>query len=408
MACGVMSLPAQAGRWLDRLGPFLLCLGLLLTCLGVVSAAEQGATTVADITQAIAAERARLEEVKTPSDDQKQQLAQLDKAANLLSQAASLTQQIKQLEQTIREAPKRVAELKKRPADASVIDPKRLERFSTEELRTQLGRQQQALDLARQAMGQHESKLADYLGAAKSGGAELAKVRADLDALAAGEDGSTAQRLLQRAHREWLSQRRQWLKLQQANLDVLIELQQAERDAAAVQLKRLQENVRQLTAVLNKRQVEQLQKSREQSQTGEVQAQSPAEADLQQRLAALTKERSQIIVASTALDVALADTKGRLEQIHADRQRMEQILQVAKGDDSLSAMLRKRRVLLPSPASLAVRIQDYRQQLEAAVLRQLELDEASRQLVVSGNYAASAPLDGPTGSPNCGASTRAP
>ena len=385
----------QAGRWLDRLGPYLLCLGLLLTCLGVASAAELDATTVADTTQAIAAERARLEEVKTPSDDQKQQLAQLDKAANLLSQAASLTQQIKQLEQTIREAPKRVAKLKKRPADASVIDPKRLERLSTEELRTQLGRQQQALDLARQAMGQHESKLADYLAAAKSGGAELAKVRADLDALAAaGEDGSTAQRLLQRAHREWLSERRQWLKLQQANLDVLIELQQAERDAAAVQLKRLQENVRQLTAALNKRQVEQLQKSREQPQTGEVQAQSPAEADLQQRLAALTNERSQIVVASTALDVALADIKGRLEQIHADRQRMEQILQVAKGDDSLSAMLRKRRVLLPSPASLAVRVQEYRQQLEAAVLRQLELDEASRQLVVSGNYAASAPLDG--------------
>lgn len=368
----------QLGCWGLALALLLLSLTPWVPALAIEGDANETGVSATKI----AAEKARIEGNSGLSDEQKkQQLALLDEAASLLDKASARAQEIDRLRQTIREAPRRIAELKQRKQAAEALKAEVLSRQSTETLQSILDQQRQALEQARQALSAHETTLASYLAAAKSGGAELAQVRAQLDALGGPAEGaSAAEKMNQAARAQWLRTRQQWLKLRQDNLDILIQLEQAERDHAAAQVAVLQANVDLLTNELKRRQVENIQQVVEQAKVESDTPLPPAVAEAQRRLATLLQEQAQVIARTAAVEQALSSAKGRLDQIQADRQRTEQSLQVAGAAERISAMLRQRRALLPSPAALAAQIQEYRQRLDAAVLRQLELDEQSRQV----------------------------
>ncbi|RMG34853.1 MAG: hypothetical protein D6720_08400 [Gammaproteobacteria bacterium] len=387
----------RSGGW--GLALALLWVSLILWQPALAAAGDASGQGIS--AEAIAAEKTRLEGSSGLSDEQKkQQLALLNEATTLLDKASVLAEEIKQLDRAVREAPRRIAELKKAQPEAQTLDAEVLRGESTEALQARLDKQRQALEQAQQALTTHETALANYLAAAKSGGAELAQVRGQIDALSAPAAGaSTAEKLNQAARSQWLKARHQWLKLRQDNLDILIQLEQAERDHAAAQVNVLQANVDLLTRELKQRQVQNLQQAAEQANAQSDSQLPPAVAKAQQRLAALLQEQSQVIARTAAVEQALSAAKSRLDQIQADRQRMEQSLQVAGGAETVSAMLRKRRALLPSPAALTAQIQDYRQRLDAAVLRQLELDEQSRETPATTNQALVAQVQGTDAEP---------
>ncbi len=362
---------------------------LLLFLLLVQAAAVAGAAASGDadeLAREIAAERKRVGEAGELGDARRKELlARLDRAAEFLDRRRQILARSEALKARVRKAPAELAELQRRRLPRR-LSASALAGWSDSRLQRELDRTMTAIDRARGELNAAEGDLARYLAAAKQDGEELVRINARLASLvgsaastAAGSAASGADALQDRAELAWLQARRDFLRLRQDNLSRLTELAQAQRDFDIRLLQRLQENADLLHQALTERKVATLQQSETAApKKGGAQALPEVLRPLQEEIEALHAEQARIVARSGELAQREEQARRQLEFLKADRTRLQQALELVAEGDQLSAMLRKRRQLLPGSAELAAELDQYLRELNQATLRQLELDEILR------------------------------
>ncbi len=370
-------------------GPWSAWLLLFLLLLLVQAAAVAGAAASGDadeLAREIAAERKRVGEAGELGDARRKELlARLDRAAEFLDRRRQVLARSEALKARVRKAPAELAELQRRRLPR-MLSASALAGWSDSRLQRELDRTMTAIDRVRAELNAAEGDLARYLAAAKQDGEELVRINARLASLvgsaastATASAASGADALQDRAELAWLQARRDFLRLRQDNLSRLTELAQAQRDFDIRLLQRLQENADLLHQALTERKVATLQQS-EPVTPKEDGAQALPEVlrPLQERIDALRAEQARIVARSGELAQREEQARRQLEFLKSDRTRLQQALELVAEGDQLSAMLRKRRQLLPGSAELAAELDAYVRELNRATLRQLELDEILR------------------------------
>ena len=371
-----------------RPGTGLRLLGLfLLLVLATSMAWAAGGDDASELAREIAAERKRVTEAGELGDGRRKELlARLDRAAEFLDRRRQVLTRSEALKTRLRKAPDELAELQRRRLP-SVLSASVLTGWSDTRLQRELDRTMDAIDRVRGELNAAERDLARYLAAAKQDGEELVRINARLASLvgntpaaAAGAPASGADALQDRAEVAWLQARRDFLRLRQDNLSLLTELAQARRDFNIRLLQRLQENADLLHQTLTERKLATLQHSGKEGipQTDRQGTLPEPLRLLQEEIEALHAEQARIVARSGELAQREERARRQLEFLKADRTRLEQALELVAEGDQLSAMLRKRRQLLPGSAELAAELDQYLRELNQATLRQLELDEILR------------------------------
>lgn len=332
----------------------------------------------------LSAARSQVTNDKSLTQEQRTQaLGVLDQAQQLLAQSQDLQTRLAALRNTIASSKQRIEQLQHAQPEPA-LKAEALQEKTTDALKQLLTARQTALERAKRDLSEQEAALTSYLAAAKNGGSELAQARSELDQLVSQDNlakpeavQQSPQQLLKHVRQQWLDSRIRWLQLRQDNLDLLTRLAQAERDAAAAQVQRLQQDVDLLRGLLTERKVTEAQQAEQtvQAQSAEL---DPSLAPLADKVAGLRREQTNLITRSASLEQRLEAIKSQLAQLQADRQRLQQAIELGASGGQLSKLLRNRRMGLPATAELSRELLGYQRELKKAVLRQFELDEQIR------------------------------
>jgi DNA repair exonuclease SbcCD ATPase subunit len=163
-----------------------------------------------------------------------------------------------------------------------------------------------------------------------------------------------------------------WLKLRQDNLGLLTELATVQRDHFDAWVARLQKTLDQLCTALLQKQSATLKSAEQATQTAEAES-PPALKPLQSGTAALLQEQDEVLAKTGTAQQHLEATKRLLDDLHADRKRIQKALDVAGDSSQISMLLRKRQAGIPSIASLNQNSLDFQGSLSTAILHQFAL-----------------------------------
>ncbi len=359
---------------------------ILFCCLLLAVATAPAQTQEKTDASALATERARIEASENLSEAQKKaDLATLAEAGQALEKSQQTEAQILELRQLIDSIPDTLHDLATGKGARVAPLPRGLKKWSA----AQLDAKQQAIQLklqqAQDKLADWEQQLTDYTSAARSGGGSLSEIRKQLDDItqqlesdANGAELSSVKRLALQARREQLQNRLQWLKLRQDNLAPLTELAQAQRDHYADRVQQLQARIEAVRTLRQNKRQAQLQSAVKQASDAVKTFSSPVLQALQEQTARLVAEQSRLIHDESAVEHQLQEARFILGDLERDHERIQHIVNIAGDQQQASALLQKRRALAPSTADIGHDLQQQRDQLNQAVLRQLELDEQLR------------------------------
>ena len=367
--------------WLFVLGAWLACLWLPLP-----AGAEPPTPATLD---ALLGQLASHEGIDESLRDRA--AARVSEAKNWLSEAERLREATAALQKEIRagsggvEKLRREAEkLRREPAP----DLKQLERLPQNRLEARMAEAQLELQRARQALAEAERTLSDLIAAATQGGEEIATTRRQLDetrsTLAGLDQGHVDPRLLPiekawlQAREAWLAARLDYLTLRQGNLALLTDRAQARRDLLAARLETIQKRVDALREALQTIRRTAAARETEQAQTA-VEEAPPELRRLQQEITRLLEEKQRVVAEETEASERLEAKRALLDELRSDRKRITHLVSLGGRGETLSALLQKRLSALPSLEQLRQEDLEIQKRLNAAVMRQLELDERLRR-----------------------------
>lgn len=370
---------------------------MILLVLTLMAAPWAGAATSdadgsrAEVTAAsLAAQRADIEQAPGLDEEQKNKaITNLDEAAARLGEAQRLGEQLNALQARLKEKP--VAGSKILPDTAALeLDLANIEPWTNTQLEVVLNERQRQLEQMRDTLTARERQLNDYLALTRNGGGELAALQqqlsdlrkslANTDAPVEGALVARSERSRRIANARVLEARVSLRSLQQDNLNPLIELARRDRDAAQASLKTFEQHVTAYRDYYQQRRRSEAEAVMREAKDALSDAPS-AIRSLQSEISDLAAEQARVIAAESRFENEAARIARLLEQVKQDQERVEQIVELGGSTAQVSALLQKRRALVPSTKSLNLEAIRYQQLLSDAGLRQLELDERLRDSV---------------------------
>lgn len=342
----------------------------------VQAAAAAGTNPQPAPTDPIALEQTKVEQSTQLTDAQRKSLlATLDAAALSSQQAEQFKAETASLQTQIDQAPERLTKLRNEAPDRSEFNTSKLSSFDVGHLKSLLDRFRNELNDARSSVAEQEKALALYTQAATDDGARIADLHDRLAKLPptpatqpASIQGETTQ-LAAAAQKEVLNANLTWLKLRQDNLGLLTELATAQRDHFDARAARLQKTLDQLRTALLQKQSATLKSAEQATQTAEAES-PPALKPLHSGTAVLLQEQNELLTKTSTAQQRLEATKRLLDDLQADRKRIQQALEVAGDSSQISKLLQKRQAGIPSAASLNQNLLDFQGSLSTAILRQ--------------------------------------
>ena len=359
----------------------------LLLCVSGDHALAAGPTALS--LDMLTSQRTEIEQAGDLAEDQKKQgLSRIDETRSLLDEAKRLQNRNEELLQRIDAAPETLSDLRQdRSREELELDPKELAPWTLAQLEAVLIERQERLAEMQKELADREQELGSYQTLARTGGGELADLEKRLSELKAraadAEDGASADRL-KTVDQAWYAARKQvleariaWTRLQQNNLGLLTELAQVARDVAAARVEALGEHLAQLRQYVQERRRAEVEAETTTAQQEMARAPSAIKG-LQEKIAALAKEREELIDKEFRVDQDNERIDRLIEEVKRDHERIQQIVELGGATAQVSRLLQKRRALAPSTKDLTQQAIDYQQMLSDASLRQLERDELLR------------------------------
>ena len=361
-----------------------------------VSAQPRPAANVTVTLEQISAARTEVEQSTSLSADQRKlATTKLDEARNWIEETTRIEAETRDLRAKLQKAPELLAQLRTSSNKVSAINAADMEQMSAEHLEGLLEERLQRFNDIQNDLKISEKELAGYVAAARTGVDDIAALKTRLEESLRNStafENDTKDAGLARVNRLWrdaeqkmLRARIAWLNLRQSNLDQLIELAQAKRDAHSDPATTLQEQLTQL------RKAVQIKRQREAQAAEQVVRSAIADAPkgletLRNEVTALAAEQTALVGKENAIDQR-ADQVSRLtEQIGRDHERVRHIVEFGGNRVQVSAMLQKRRAFGPSTKALTQEVVEYQNRLSEAVLRQIELDELLRDTADSDQH----------------------
>jgi potassium efflux system protein len=359
----------------------------------VQAAAAAGTNPQPAPTDPIALERTKVEQSTQLTDEQRKSLlATLSAAALSIQKAEQFKAETAGLQTQIDQAPKQLTKLRNEAPDRSELDTGKLSNFDVKHLKSLLDRFRNELNDARSSVAEQEKALSLYTQAAIVDGAKiadlhdrLAKLPLALPTKPVSIQGEITQ-LATAAQKEMLNANLTWLKLRQDNLGLLTELATVQRDHFDALAARLQKTLDQLRTALLQKQSATLKSAEQATQTAEAES-PPALKPLQSGTAALLQEQNEVLAKTITAQQRLEATKRLLDDLQADRKRIQHALDVAGDSSQISTLLQKRQAGIPSTASLNQNLLDFQSSLSTAILRQFALTENLRDMKSASAYA---------------------
>ncbi len=337
--------------------------------------------------QDIDAERAHVEAAQNLDEEQRRKiLAQLDEARTFLEQARQVESETAQLKELIEEAPRRMQAAREARTAVAQLSPAAIASWNARKLESELRNRQSRLDEIRARLSQREKALAAYAIAAKNDAAQLSNIRKELESLRATAPGiesseTPAARLLRTARERLLEARRRLLELRQKNLDLLIDLAQAERDLYAAYIGTAQNEIEMLRMSLQRLRENEVSAAQEAARKSAAEM-PPALKDLQKNITELVEEQGELLARESSIERRLEEVKQLLSDLENDRERVRHVLEIA-GDQNISALLLKRRLMIPTLPALTREFLDHQARINEAVMRQFSLEEKLRGTIDS-------------------------
>jgi potassium efflux system protein len=165
------------------------------------------------------------------------------------------------------------------------------------------------------------------------------------------------------------------------NLDLLIRLATAERDALAERVARLEpiqralaeraQALREARAAQSRREAERVQ--------AEAAALPAALRAVAEQTVALSTEHERVTRQEKAANRRLAETQARLEEMRAEYERIRQRLDLVGPTEAMARLLRRRKAAMPSLRIYRSAYSERREEVATATNRQIDLDEARRE-----------------------------
>lgn len=319
-------------------------------------------------------------------------LEMYDLAINWLQLAQSTQLEIKQLDLRIKNAASSIERLQKTSAEKGQLD--KLTRFirnaNLAELEQRISQDEHALAQARDQQKQALDELARLLVGSKqvsdkldSLNRALIQIRKETRELPPGEPKSlTRARQISLQSRQLLRQSESnLLKLQLGNQSLLTDLAQAQRDAMASEIGRLQTGLELLYKAATS------QRQTQATQAREAAEQLLAEtASLPQPLKVIADENAgnrseleQLVDQEKLVSQRLATAKQQLDEINTDFDRTRQRVEVVGSSEAIGNMLYRRREALPSLLSYSRNSAQRKDEINRATDRQINIEELLRE-----------------------------
>lgn len=307
----------------------------------------------------------------------------IEEARRLRAATARLQRQVREGSAGVKKLRAEAERLRRRAPPAST----RLQHRPPGELESRLATVQLRVQEAKQALAEADKTLSEYLTAATQGGEEIAEVRRRLDETRNALkhlDQNVADPRLVPVEKAWLEARRDWLEarleqltLRQGNLALLTDWAQARRDLLAAQLESLQKESAALREALQALRQAAAARETRQAQTA-VRETPPELRGLQQEITRMLEEKQRVVRDEATTAERLAAKRALLDELRSDRERVRHLVALGGRGSTLSTLLQKRLAALPSPQQLRQESLQLQRRLNAAVMRQLELDERLR------------------------------
>jgi len=333
-------------------------------------------------------------EIDTNLDDARRgrALEMLDQAADWLEQTGQTRLEIRQLQARIREAPKTLTELQKQPPSPGKR-ARALERFIRDAdlaaLEQRVNEDELALVRAREQQKQALNDLARLLGSKQISdqietlSGTLAQIRREIKDLPTGEPEALAKaRLISLQSREALRQSEsELLKLTLGNQSLLTDLAQAQRDATASEIARLQSDLATLNEAATSLRESQAAQARQQAELLlEKTANLPKPLqEIADENARNRVELVRLVSQEKQVSQDLATVRQQLDEIKNDFERTRQRVAVVGASEAIGNMLYRRREGLPSLLSYSRNSAQRKQEINHVTDRQITIEELLRE-----------------------------
>ncbi len=333
-------------------------------------------------------------EADTLLDDaqRKKALELYDQALKWLQEASEARNRLTTLQTQLKTAPKRIEALRGGAAGVLAGEAELQSALTEGELRRiepMLAQEDILLQQARDTHRTQADELAALLVGTKGLTEEIAaklrileKIGDDLRAAPGDEPPaiSTARVAVLQARRLLRQSELDWLKLRLGNLDLLTQLAQAERDAAAAEVAGHQRRLATLTEAAQRLRGDQARQARLEAEAlaSQIDSLPPALQRIALDYAGFRRELEEVVGREQVIAEELQGVRRGLAEIKEDFERARQRVEVVGATEAVGKMLQRRRQELPS-------IQKYRrnsakrgQEIGRAADRQLEIDELLR------------------------------
>ncbi|MBV2135373.1 MAG: hypothetical protein B6D72_14160 [gamma proteobacterium symbiont of Ctena orbiculata] len=313
----------------------------------------------------------------------------LEQTQSWLQQTARIRGEISHLEQQIKEAPEQIRTLRAGINQRHEEDD-RLNRFiqasDLAALEVRISQEELKLSQARDDQKSQLEELSTLFAGSKQIGSEIsassesmAKIRSEIEGLPQNELKQIRQaRLMSLQAREAMRQAElDMLTLRLGNQSLLTNLTQAKRDATAVQISRLQANLKQLNqaaADIRETEAKQARQAAEELEQETVTLPLPLQIIAQEN-AKTRSELEQLVYWEKRVQQQLTSTKRKLVQIQTDFGHSRQRVEVVGGSEAIGKMLSRRRAALPSLRSYSRSSAERKYEINKATDRQVEIEE---------------------------------
>jgi potassium-dependent mechanosensitive channel len=356
---------------------------------------DEGTTPISDTLtlKMVASERTNAELDKGLDETQRAKaLETYDQATNWLQLAENTQQEIKRLELKIKNAPSTIEKLQKTSIEKG--QQEKLNNFirnaDLATLEQRISQDQLALAQARDQRKQALDDLAKLLVGSKQISAKLdelnktlLQIRKESNELPPGEPKSLTQaRQVSLQSRQLLRQSESdLLKLQLNNQSLLTDLAQAQRDAMASEIGRLQSDLDMLNKAATALRQSQATQAREAADLLLAET-----ASLPQPLKVIADENAsnrseleQLVNQEKQVSQSLATAKQQLDEINTDFDRTRQRVEVVGASEAIGNMLYRRREALPSLLSYSRNSAQRKEEINRATDRQINIEELLRE-----------------------------
>ncbi len=342
---------------------------------------------------------ADLEAMENPDQDMKTALDLYRSAQASLKSALEddrlSTEYRKAVDTSTRELAKLDSELKEKQNGIEKANKTKLD-LNQDELKQQLDKAEAARSVDENSLAKLELELRNERLRPDQTSAELQEAKSQLNEtevkLPGLDEGktiiSTAQRTALLATRHALVSRIKRLEMERlsytprlAILKARIELAEAQLKQSRIRAALFQERLNKLLA----REAEKAQQAAEKAIQGTldmppvVQKEAEYNSELSQKLGELTGEIESLI--DQRVDLATT-----LKQIKQDRERVQQQVEIAGLDESVGGLLLAQNSTLPDVRMLALKVDEYRQQMSQVRVQQFKLDDELQRLVDAGQF----------------------